>query len=103
MFNTKTNLLLLKAAEYMEKHGHCKKTPVDDNGQVCMLGAIGKVYQGDNEGYWLAIDTVAHYLGIDPIEVITWNDYMETTPEKAIAALRGAASMHEQFLIEDDS
>src|SRR5262245_4985809 len=38
--------VLLAAADYMERHGHCPNSMTDAKGQVCILGAIDKVGGG---------------------------------------------------------
>jgi predicted molibdopterin-dependent oxidoreductase YjgC len=43
--------VLLAAADYMERHGHCANTFEDTEGRVCIFGAIANV-GGDAQIAW---------------------------------------------------
>ena len=39
--------VLERAADYMERHGHCTSTFEDAEGRVCLVGAISRVAAGN--------------------------------------------------------
>lgn len=77
-----------KAADYVEEHGHCKKVAVNQYGQVCLLGAIGK------SGY-LSMSIVRNYISqATGVKMwFDWNDAPERTPKEVINALRLASDL----------
>lgn len=85
---------LLKAAEHMRKHGHCKEQFSDDRGRVCLIGAIlGADANLDNLTFSHAELLLADYLSakFGAGNFATWNDAPERTKEEAVAALEMAA------------
>lgn len=77
---------LLDAADYIEKHGHCKFTIEDREGRVCAMGVLNKVRAANGSSARLY-----KFIGCDSI--VNWNNRPERTPEEVIAAFRGAALM----------
>lgn len=80
---------LLDAADYIEKHGHCKHMAKNSDGNACIVGALSITW------CLSSCAKVASYLVLcveTPVVSITaWNDAPERTAEEVIAALRGAA------------
>lgn len=79
---------LLKAADYIEKHGWCQGKWRNDAGEVCAYGAISSV-----ERCGLVRSGAAWRLGrfLNVVSVAGWNDQPDRTKEEVIAALRAAA------------
>ncbi len=81
--------LLLDAANYMQKHGHCAYAGSDEDGRVYIVGAIVWSYDGD--GFdplaTLAIDKLTKFIGLN---IPAWNQ-RHTGPE-VIAAMRACAN-----------
>lgn len=89
-------LLLLKAADEMERRGHAKHTLCDRSGGVCLLGAINAAETGDpydGHGTSRARELLADHLGGSIGDAVGWNNSHATPGEKVISALR-AAAMH---------
>lgn len=93
-----TTKLLLDAADYMEKHGHCKSRLRDDEGRVCLWGAINAVTGAKDYVAHLQLNLVNHvgrvaaHLGLlTPDDAIRWNNAPGRTQEEAVSALRSAA------------
>jgi len=91
---------MLKAADYIRQHGHCKKRLWNDKGEVCIIGAIIRVSIKDMS----VTDFIEmlHHPGricngtlqiifnrIGPIGV--WNDAPERTKEEVISVLESIA------------
>lgn len=91
--------ILLDAADYMEKHGHCKNVLEDKDGRVCLWGAINRVTCGTNDDLSRVdnldrLKPVSEYLGIPydlGVAIINWNNAKERTQEEVVAALRATA------------
>ncbi len=83
--------VMLKAADYLEEHGHCKHVLFNDKGAVCIRGAFMKV------GSFAQLNEAELRLkefGIpwnELIGVVDWNNAPERTGEEVIAVLRAAA------------
>ena len=82
---------LLKAADYIEEHGHCKGVLYNDEGAVCFRGAFIKIEALellDLAELRLKDLGVPHkgYMG-----VVDWNNAPERTAEEVIAMMRHAA------------
>ncbi len=83
--------VMLKAADYIEEHGHCKHVLCDDKGAVCIRGALIRV------GSFTQLTKAELRLkefGIpwnERVGVVDWNNAPERTGEEVIAALRAAA------------
>lgn len=75
---------LLRAADYMEKHGWCREVFVDVDGAVCLAGAIRE----SGSGNYGATSRLYCFLGRDIHE---WNDNVCQSKQQAVAALRAAA------------
>lgn len=95
---------LLRAADYIEKHGWCKNTLIDQEGRACLFGAVyiganNKFKLGqraaiaENRLYLCACDRV--YNELDKIGAkgkgSEWNDRPSTTKEDVIGVLKRAA------------
>ncbi len=76
---------LLKAADYIEKHGWCQHILMDSKGRVCILGALGKVCVGDMTK---ENNRLREFVG--PC-VASWNNKPGRTVEEVTALLRNAA------------
>jgi hypothetical protein len=85
-----TQKVLFDAADVVERRGHCKNKYMDDQGRVCLQGAIVAA-----AGMQLhAVTTrLRYYLNLPPgMTTSDWNNRPERTSEEVVAALRGAAS-----------
>jgi len=85
--------LMLRAADYMDKHGISKWVAESPQGQVCWGGALMKVYQGDA---WIwdydILGKVANRMGCSTyIKPMNWNNHPHTTKQMVVDALRSAA------------
>jgi hypothetical protein len=89
--------LLLRAADYMERHGHCKKV-LRYEGAVCLRGALW-FCDGDK---WVNLArellvteagrAVKEYLNLPEFhDEISWNNAPERTKQEVITAMRAAA------------
>lgn len=88
--------LLLRAADIMERRGHCRGDYEDADGRVCLQGALRVAHQGHAK--WLPsvsntpIRNAAHALSLSlGSPSFIWNDEPGRTQAEAVAALRGAA------------
>lgn len=87
---------LLDAADYMEKHGHCKGSyrrtrHPESMPTVCAFGAI-LMATDDGDTRSQAAQRLAAFVGAtEDHGVPDWNDAPERTADEVIAALRGAA------------
>lgn len=97
-------LNLLKAADYMEVHGHCKHELWNKEGAVCLVGALYitnamKVDVGDSAaarvGRYLKPDLEFSGGMFDHSRAVTaavcWNNAPERTGEEVVAAMRATA------------
>jgi hypothetical protein len=90
--------VLRKAADHMKKFGHVKGLLEDDEGRVCLLGAINFALVGEACSMPNRSDTllghVRRYLkkrfGWNE-DAVEWNNAPERSGEEVIAALRGTA------------
>jgi NCAIR mutase (PurE)-related protein len=75
--------LLLRAADYMEKHGKCNGGLSDAQGRVCTLGAIVSQGKGALEAYRLFVLSIGTY------DLPQWSD--AHTQAEVVSAMRTAA------------
>lgn len=92
--------LLLKAAAYMEEHGHCRGILWNDEGNVCLMGALlacsvsKDLHRANDPMTHSCLDLVGNHLrevysyDRDPI---TWNNLPDRKAEEVINALRATA------------
>lgn len=92
--------VLIKAAAYMQRHGHARGQLENTKGAVCLAGAINKVLTGDPQSWPPRTDRllkrIARYLGFkvgydDYYPAITWNNQNGRTKRQVVAALRATA------------
>ncbi len=76
---------LLDAAQYIRDHGWCQKALMDDEGRVCLLGALGKI-PGDQA---IPRQRLRSIIGIN---LVNWNNSPKRTKKEVIAALEEAAA-----------
>ncbi len=84
---------LLRAADYMEKHGHCKGVSRDKSGRVCLMGSL--LHSAGLE-FWMwrkavGLPACRRLKKILGMELAKWNDMPERTAEEVTAMLRYAA------------
>lgn len=79
-----TGQLLLRAADYMQKHGWCVGGFENAKGEVCIFGAIMKTGGRYTDASW----RLNCYLDEHST---SWNDIVCQSKEQAVAALRAAA------------
>lgn len=105
---TETAMVLLHAAELVRERGLAKHRQVEEDGSVCLHGAISIAAAGkpwtsasSNSLHCKAALAVHKYLrsqGVDslystPTGSAFWNNQYERTANEVIAALEGAAAM----------
>jgi hypothetical protein len=92
--------LLLQAARIIRERGWCQHATCDEDGRVCVLGAIYNVREPNHEyvpGRWLddrcnaAERRMAKVITSDDIP--TWNDEAGRTAAEVIEALEKAARL----------
>ena len=87
------------AADAIERHGHCKMLMRNDFGQMCLLGAINFVVNGDAlKSIVGEINTVKMLDRLTPLVggcPVHWNNVKERTQEEVISLLRVAAKKEE--------
>ncbi len=106
---------LRRAAEMIRKHGHCKHTLRDMQGQLCLVGALCVVDDYRHER-WLnlkaALEAVLAEQFPDRMglvykspfedsmrEIVGFNNHKDTTPDEVIAVMeKAAARMEEEML-----
>lgn len=87
--------ILLKAADYIEKHGHIKGKLWDNYGRVCAIGAVGKVaddhffVKRDSQEALIRLEAAVG--GVCNIGIAEWNNKPERTPEEVIAKFKEVA------------
>lgn len=87
------SVTLLKAADLLVQHGHCKHVLEDEKGRICVAAAInmadhGNLYWDEGADFEAAFDRLSEYLQADPV---SWNNAPERTADEVVAALRAAA------------
>lgn len=96
--NTKTEpwrIGMLKAADLIEKRGHCKGQLEDKAGRLCFVAALQTAFghpnyfSGNVSDYKIAIDHADAFCGGN---VVTWNNAPERTAAEVVAALRACAA-----------
>jgi|SRR5882672_582031 len=106
---------LLKTADYLEEHGHCKGSFSDLQGRVCLYGALNIVIYGISNRHNMSVgrfnslktETVLWYSCSEAIveahikltrdiegSVVDWNDAVDRTPDQVIDLVRFAAEKH---------
>lgn len=87
-----TGQVLLDAADYIERHGWCQYIVEDNQGRVCIGGAISAAASNSDQDdlYVYALVRLDKYLHSYKL-VPFWNDTPGRTKEEVIAALRAAA------------
>jgi hypothetical protein len=75
---------LLDAAQYIREHGWCQRTIRDEEGRVCLIGALQSVEGWENS---VAPTMLRRIISCIP----SWNNAPGRTKEEVIAALEGAA------------
>ncbi len=86
------------AAAYMEEHGHCKKTLRNNDGHVCLNGALMMTVGFNGLIHKECIESLAQAKGITgdhwfnkEHKLVLWNNLPETTGEDVINLFRQAA------------
>lgn len=79
---------LLKAAEILERKGHCKGRAIGPNHSVCVSGAVSEAVDWDSKMHHDVIARLRPHTLPCPI---MWNDAPERTAEEVIAKLRAVA------------
>jgi len=82
------SLHLLRAIDYIEKHGWCQGTSFGPNDTVCIWGALYRT-KTDTRLYFKASNRLRQLIGDRSIP--NWNDAKGRTKEEVIAKLREAA------------
>lgn len=85
-------LLLLNAADLIERRGFCQGTRQDGSGQLCILGAISVAHNGDPYSQYStdpAGELVRAQLGGK--SPAPWNNEPGRTKEEVVEAVRTAA------------
>jgi len=79
----------LEAAEYIRTYGWCQGTFQNQQGRVCILGAV--------RGTATAVPYNNYYIHLSKAlqNPVSWNDTPSRTVEEVIAALEAAAEMEE--------
>ena len=87
--------ILIKAAELIAERGHCKGELYDNDGRLCMMGAMematfGKTFGTTGNDY--ALETAIEKV-LDEVDqsIPHFNDHPATTAEDAILTLKRAA------------
>jgi hypothetical protein len=89
-----------RAAEIMSERGHCKNALTDEEGRVCLIGALEAVTHGNSGDYFRVLETANAILrerGEDsflspgnPFLSIFYNNHPDTTGEDVILLLKAA-------------
>lgn len=89
---------LKRAAELIDKYGHCKGAFFGDNGEFCILGAIKRANK-ELDGIEAFGDEILHLVRGYPFRVgpyqgsyliSEWNDNPKTTKDDVLVALKAA-------------
>lgn len=91
--------LLLDAASILEQRGHTKRRLCDDEGRVCLIGALNVAASGHHlrasPARSAAIAALARHLGFFKSDagptLVGWNNSDERTIHDVTAAMREAA------------
>lgn len=81
--------VLFDAADYLHEHGWCQGHLTNDDGEVCVLGAVKLAAQQHEDGV-LAIVLLKQYIGV--VAIARWNDEICRNQDEAIRTLIGAAN-----------
>lgn len=98
--------ILRKAAEALRKKGHTKGTRLNHAGQMCAIGAIEHVTNGNYiDDSDAAVKALGEHVPQSPIErhtrnpiswaIADWNNAPERTAEEVIATFEAAACCEE--------
>jgi hypothetical protein len=80
--------LMLRAADYMEKHGHTKFEIRDrDTGAVCWAGALLRV-SSNAVDYGAIATRMGFPSSCAATMAVEWNNHSDTTGEMVVARLR---------------
>ncbi len=85
---------LTKSRDYMLKHGFCKNTIEDDDGRVCVIGAIGRGVGWDPDVFQTIRDALAKVLKVDALGLVSWNNAKGRTKRQVIAGFNKAIKAH---------
>src|SRR5438552_670832 len=107
VFSDPSRKLLWDAAQYIRKHGHCKRMLVDSHGRVCINGALMMTAAGASMADTFAFESrivqdaikmLVEYLDIPSdftfggeTAQVMWNNTPGRTANEVINALEGAA------------
>lgn len=80
-------LLLLTAADLIEKRGWIQGEFRSDDGRYCAMGAIQEIDCPSQEK-WIAMARVTQTLRMD---LVAWNDHRSRTKEQVVTKLREVA------------
>src|SRR5687767_1587787 len=85
---TPTAQVLLRGADYLEAHGHCKGNfKIGD--RVCAIGAIRESTKNPDIIDHAILALVLH---LNVVHIPSWNDHPHRTAEEVVDALRAAAT-----------
>lgn len=96
----KWRVLLLKAAETIEKRGHCKNVLQDARGRVCVNGALLIAHFSDatfrdmnfpDPTWGTAMFRLKTVTGCYLDDIAAWNNAKARTKDEVVSALRAAA------------
>lgn len=83
--------VLLKAADYMQKHGWCQGTMMNMSGNVCLVGAL-EVAEPSNLSFIAETRLAAYTRHAYGRGVVSTNDTVLKSKDEAVAVLRNAAT-----------
>lgn len=91
--------LLQRAADLMKDRGHAKHKLVDDDGRVCLLGALSLACADSPlklpQRSFDLLKKVEKYLmrkkKVSQFDAVAWNNKTKTRASEVMAALRGTA------------
>lgn len=87
---------LRQAATYIKNHGWCQRLAEDDNGRVCLVGALSKVCNRNSSTYANIPDIRNVIKKLNPIvmksrSLVDYNDTIGRTKEQVIELLETTA------------
>lgn len=85
--------LLLRAADYIERHGHCKFALVNIWGNVCAMGALDAAATGNPLRPDFGGDVGKAYENLSKVvgDIVDWNNAPERTATEVTAKMREVA------------
>ena len=84
----RANKVLLDAADYIHNHGWCQGNLRDEQGHVCVMGAITAVTMRSHDDGTLAADLFRKFCGTSSVGY--WNDKICQNEQQAIDSLLSA-------------